>query len=57
MAYLGLLPFKVPFLLYIFLGWGFGFASVIMTSLTLGKAGVIALLKRFLIWREGIVRK
>jgi uncharacterized protein len=53
MAYLGLLPFNVPFLLYIFLGWGFGLASVIMTGLTLGKAGVIALLKRFLIWRVG----
>lgn len=53
LAYLGLLPFNVPFLLYIFLGWGFGLASVIMTGLTLGKAGLIALLKRFLIWRVG----
>ena len=51
LTYLGLLPFKVPFILYIFLGWGFGVASLIMTALTLGKAGVIALLKRFLIWR------
>ena len=47
----GLLPFKVPFTLYLFLGWGFGVASVIMTGLTLGKAGVVALLKRYLQWR------
>ena len=49
----GLLPFKVPFILYLFLGWGFGVASVIMTGLTLGKAGVVALLKRYLQWRVG----
>jgi uncharacterized protein len=51
MAYLGLLPFKVPFIVYIFLGWGFIFASVIMTGLTLGKDGVVALLKRYGQWR------
>ncbi len=49
----GVLPIKFPFLVYLFLGWGFVFASVIMTGLTLGKDGVIALLKRFLIWRVG----
>lgn len=53
LAYLGLLPFQVPFVLYLFLGWGFGIASVIMTALTLGKAGVISLLKRYLHWRLG----
>ena len=53
LAHLGLLPFKVPFILYLFLGWGFGVASVIMTGLTLGKDAVITLLKRFLIWRVG----
>jgi membrane protease YdiL (CAAX protease family) len=53
LAYLGFLPVRVPFALYIFLGWGFGVASVIMTGLTLGKGGVIALLRRFLIWRVG----
>src|SRR5512138_3573167 len=47
----GLLPFKVPFLVYLFLGWGFVLASVTMTGLTLGKEGVIALLKRYLKWR------
>lgn len=53
LANAGLMPFKVPFILYLFLGWGFGVASVLMTGLTLGKDGVIALLKRFLIWRVG----
>ena len=47
----GVLPFQVPFAVYIFLGWGFIFASLIMTGLTLGKEGVITLLKRYLIWR------
>jgi membrane protease YdiL (CAAX protease family) len=49
----GFLPFQVPFVVYIFLGWGFVVASLIMTGLTLGKDGVITLLRRFLIWRVG----
>jgi len=49
----GVLPFKVPFAIYIFLGWGFIFASLIMTRLTLGRDAIIVLLKRFLIWRVG----
>lgn len=49
----GALPFQVPFIVYIFLGYGFGVAALLMTGLTLGKAGVLALLKRFLIWRVG----
>ena len=49
----GVMPFKVPFVVYIFLGWGFIFASLFMTGLTLGRDGMIALLKRFLIWRVG----
>jgi len=47
----GVLPFNVPFAIYIFLGWGFIVASLIMTRLTLGREGVISLLKRYLIWR------
>jgi membrane protease YdiL (CAAX protease family) len=47
------LPLRVPFVVYIFLGYGFVFASLIMTGLTLGKEGVLALLKCFLIWRVG----
>lgn len=47
----GVLPFKFSFLIYIFLGWGFIFASLIMTGLTLGKQRVVSLLKRYTIWR------
>jgi membrane protease YdiL (CAAX protease family) len=53
LANAGVLPFQVPELLAIFVGWGFVFASLIMTGLTLGKDGVIALLKRYLLWRVG----
>jgi len=49
----GVLPLRIPFAVYILLGYGFVFASLIMTGLTLGKEGVSALLKRFLIWRVG----
>jgi membrane protease YdiL (CAAX protease family) len=49
----GLMPFKFPFIVYLFLGWGIVFASLLMTGLTLGKAGVISLLKRYLLWRVG----
>ena len=49
----GILPFQFPFAIYITLGWGFVFVSVIMTGLTLGKDAVIALLKRYLQWRVG----
>jgi membrane protease YdiL (CAAX protease family) len=49
----GVLPVRVPFVIYIFLGYGFVFAALIMTGLTLGKEGVRALLKRFLLWRVG----
>ncbi|HEX6268721.1 MAG TPA: CPBP family intramembrane glutamic endopeptidase, partial [Anaerolineales bacterium] len=47
----GLLPLQVPEVVSITGGWGFIFASLIMTGLTLGKDAVIALLQRFLIWR------
>jgi membrane protease YdiL (CAAX protease family) len=49
----GVMPFQVPFAVYILLGYGFVLASVIMTGLTLGKEAIIALLKRFLLWRVG----
>lgn len=47
----GVIPVKFPFGVYIFLGWGFIFASLIMTGLTFGRGGVLTLAKRFLIWR------
>lgn len=53
LANAGLMPFQVPFGVYILLGWGFIFASLIMTGLTMGRDAVIELLKRFLKWRVG----
>jgi membrane protease YdiL (CAAX protease family) len=53
LAYAGMLPFQVPFIVYLFLEWGFVVASVMMTGLTLGKDAVFTLLKRYLIWRVG----
>jgi len=47
----GVLPFQVPFVVAYLVGYGIVFASLLMTGLTLGTSGVIALLKRFLIWR------
>jgi membrane protease YdiL (CAAX protease family) len=49
----GALPFKVPSVVALLVGYGFVCASLIMTGLTLGKEGVTALLKRFLQWRVG----
>ncbi len=49
----GILPIQFPFVVYLFLGWGFVFASVIMTGLTLGKASMVSLLKRYLQWQVG----
>jgi len=49
----GLAPFKVPFMLYLFLGWGFGLAAALMTWVTLGWPAVVQLYKRYLIWRVG----
>lgn len=53
LANAGLMPFQVPFLLYLFLGWGFILAAVLMTWLTLGRAAVGVLLRRYLMWRVG----
>ncbi len=49
----GLMLFQVPFILYLFLGWGFIVAAVLMTWLTLGRAAVGRLLQRYLMWRVG----
>lgn len=40
----GVLSFQIPFAVDIFIGYGFVFASLIMTGLTLGKDGVVELL-------------
>lgn len=49
----GVLPFQIPFPIYITLGWGFIFVSLFMTWLTLGKDETVKLFKRFFIWRVG----
>jgi membrane protease YdiL (CAAX protease family) len=49
----GILPFQIPFPIYITLGWGFIFASLLITGLTLGNDAAIALLKRYVKWRVG----
>jgi membrane protease YdiL (CAAX protease family) len=49
----GLMPFQVPFLLYLFLGWGFGLAALLMTWATLGWPAVRELYRRYLMWRVG----
>ena len=51
LAHSGVLPFQVPFAVYILLGWGFILAAVLMTWLTLGRSAVITLLKRYILWR------
>jgi membrane protease YdiL (CAAX protease family) len=53
LANAGLLHFKVPYVISITFGWGIIFASLIMTSLALGKDGIVRLIQRFLIWRVG----
>lgn len=45
------LPFHLPAILDPLDTWGLFVASLLMTGITLGKEGVVALLKRFLIWR------
>ncbi len=53
LALAGILPFRVPYVISITFGWGISIATLIMTGLTLGREGIITLLKRFLIWRVG----
>jgi len=43
----GIVKMDLPFILLLFLGWGFGVASVIMTGLTLGRDAVFKLIKRY----------
>jgi len=50
LANAGILSFNVPFIVVIFLGWGFVFASIIMTGLILGREGVVSPLKFYLLW-------
>jgi len=47
----GVLPFKVPFVVALTLGWGFIIVSLVMTRLTLGRDEMVKLFKRFFLWR------
>lgn len=47
----GILPYRAPFAIAIWMGWGLSIAALLMTGLTDGRHAVIALLKRFLLWR------
>src|SRR5512140_3839753 len=47
----GLLPFKFSFVVYLFVGWGFIVAALLMTWLTLGRRAVGQLLGRYFKWR------
>ncbi|HLO18105.1 MAG TPA: type II CAAX endopeptidase family protein [Anaerolineales bacterium] len=47
----GMMPFKVPFVVGLTVGWGFIFVSLFMTWLTLGKDAMATLFKRFFHWR------
>src|SRR4249920_1388379 len=51
----GLLPFHFPPVLELFVGYGFIAAAIIASALVDGKAGIVALFKRLLIWRVGWV--
>jgi membrane protease YdiL (CAAX protease family) len=50
----GLLGFNIPLVVALSLGYGFVVATLLMTGLLQGKSGIVALLKRYLIWRVGI---
>jgi hypothetical protein len=50
LAVSGVLPIQVPFIFALLVGYGIVLATLLMTWLTLGRNGVIALLKRYLIW-------
>jgi membrane protease YdiL (CAAX protease family) len=51
----GLVSVTIPPFLPILVGYGFVVAAIVMTAVLDGRAGVVALLRRFLIWRFGVV--
>jgi len=53
LSHSGVLPFKVPFVVGLTVGWGFIFVSLFMTWLTLGKEAMKTIFKRFFLWRVG----
>lgn len=51
LSHSGVLPFRVPFFVALSVGWGFIVVALGMTGLTLGREALLALCKRYLIWR------
>ena len=51
----GLVSVTIPPFLPILVGYGFVVAAVVMTAVLDGRAGVVTLLRRFLIWRFGVL--
>ena len=51
LAAAGVIHVRFPLFIQRLPGWGFLYASVLMTALMSGTAGVGGLLRRFLIWR------
>jgi membrane protease YdiL (CAAX protease family) len=49
-----LLSLPIPPILPLFVGYGFVAASLIMTGIISGRAGIRALLRQFLVWRVGL---
>lgn len=50
----GLIPFQVPQVLGVLIGWAPAIAAIVVTGITEGRKGIVALLKRFLIVRVGL---
>jgi hypothetical protein len=48
------LPFHIPSVVPMLVGYGFVVASLLATAIVNGNAGIRALLRRFLIWRVGL---
>jgi uncharacterized protein len=51
----GLVSVTIPPFLPVLVGYGFVVAAIVMTAVLDGRAGVVALLRRFLIWRFGVL--
>ncbi len=51
LSHSGVLPFRVPFFVALSVDWGFIVVALGMTGLTLGREALLALCKRYLIWR------
>jgi membrane protease YdiL (CAAX protease family) len=51
----GLVASQSPLILSLLIGWVPGISAVVVSAIIAGRAGVLDLLRRFLIWRVGVV--